>query len=102
MCNKVIRDFAIPKPTFASRAGKIAQRMAASTSGKLQYPRTHTDWKKLIFPFNNRLFRVTTPEPTLWKMDGEWRKNHNGALIVGALEQKSRNYSGSIVFVTAL
>ena len=36
---------------------------AASTMGKMQYPSTHTHWKKEIFPPSNLVFTVTTNDP---------------------------------------
>ena len=38
------------------------EQKAAMTRGKMQYPRTQTDWKKLIFPFSSKAFTVTTPK----------------------------------------
>eukprot|EP00962_Isochrysis_galbana_P047165 scaffold19191_cov134-Isochrysis_galbana.AAC.8 len=36
------------------------QMTLAMLSGKMQYPRTHTDWKKEIFPPRSSAFTVTT------------------------------------------
>lgn len=38
-------------------------KIAAKTIGKIQYPRTHTHWKKEIFPPSNLVLIVTTKAP---------------------------------------
>ena len=40
-----------------------AAKIDESTSGKRQYPKTHTDWKNETAPPNSLALRVTTAEP---------------------------------------
>jgi hypothetical protein len=42
---------------------RMAMRTAAKTMGKMQYPKTHTHWKKLILPPSNLVLMVTTKLP---------------------------------------
>lgn len=59
--NTAITNF--KKMKFIENIFRIATKAAPNTMGNTQYPSTQTHWKKLIFPPNNLVFRVTTIEP---------------------------------------